>query len=325
VPKKEQSLIYAYILDGKGGGRKLDWKEVEQWTPDQGLLWVHLNYTATRSIRWINRHSPLDKIAAKAIVTEESRPRAVPSAESLLVFLRGVNLNPGQDPEDMVSIRIWLNHHCIITTRKRRLLSVEDMVNMVEMGNGPKSPSEFLITLNERLTQRMSDVIDNIDEQVGNLEEEVISQESRLLRPKIAELRRQCISIRRFLAPQREALNKLYSNQSPFLTPEDRLMIRETTDRVQRYIEDLDSARERAAITQEELASRLSEQLDKRMYMLSLVAVVFLPLGFITGLLGINVAGMPGTEDKFAFWWVCILLGAIFIGIVGFLRSRKWM
>jgi len=61
---------------------------------------------------------------------------------------------------------------------------------------------------------------------------------------------------------------------------------------VEDVIEDLDSARDRAVVTREELVNRLSEQLNMRMYVLSLVAAVFLPLGLLTGSLGINLAGV---------------------------------
>ena len=67
--------------------------------------------------------------------------------------------------------------------------------------------------------------------------------------------------------------------------------MREVSDQLARYLEDLDEARDRAAVTQEELVNRLSEQMNNKMYILSIVAAIFLPLGFLTGLLGINVGG----------------------------------
>jgi len=96
-------------------------------------------------------------------------------------------------------------------------------------------------------------------------------------------------------------------------------------DRLPRYIEDLDAARERAAVTQEELVSRLSEQMDKRMYVLSIVAAIFLPLGFLTGLLGINVGGIPGAEYKAGFAIFCLLLVGLIIAEVIIFKKKKWM
>lgn len=322
---KSRSLVTAYLLDGEGGGKKLGWEGVESWEPKQGILWVHLDFTAQRSAQWLHKSSGLDKIVVRSMLVEESRPRAVLSNSGLLLFLRGVNLNPGQDPEDMVSIRLWIDQHRIITTRRRQLLSVVDIEKAIQSGVGPQNSVEFLRALNDRLIDRMSDVCEAIDDQVDSLEEKVISEESYLLRPQIADTRREAIMLRRYLAPQRDALNKLHLENSSILSELDRSYIREATDRIVRCIEDLDSARERAAVTQEELSSRLSEQMDRRMYLLSIVAVIFLPLSFITGLLGINVGGIPGASYKWAFLIVCGGLSAIVAGLFYFLRRQKWV
>ena len=77
-------------------------------------------------------------------------------------------------------------------------------------------------------------------------------------------------------------------------------------------IEELDAARDRAAVTQEELASRLAEQSNKRLYVLSVVAAVFLPLGLITGLLGVNLGGIPGTPGSVGVHHSVCMLDAVY-------------
>jgi zinc transporter len=105
------------------------------------------------------------------------------------------------------------------------------------------------------------------------------------------------------MAPQREAIARLQSEKISWLADEDRVRLREVYDRLTRYLEDLDAARERAAVTQEELISRLSEQMDNRMYVLSIVAAIFLPLGFLTGLLGIKRSIKPHSPSFACCWW----------------------
>jgi zinc transporter len=140
----------------------------------------------------------------------------------------------------------------------------------------------------------------------------------------LASMRRQSISFRRYLAPQREAFNRLYNEKTSWLNDMDRLQLREIADRTTRFVEDLDEVRDRAAVTHEELGSRLAEQLNKRMYVLSIVAAIFLPLGFVTGLLGINVGGIPGAENKSAFLVVCAMLGVVALGIGVLFKFKKW-
>jgi zinc transporter len=100
-------LIAAYLLDGKGGGQKVGWKEIREWTPSDGLLWVHLNFEGPEAQRWIREESQLEDVVGDVLLADESRPRVTAFDDGLLIALRGVNLNPGAEPEDMVSLRIW--------------------------------------------------------------------------------------------------------------------------------------------------------------------------------------------------------------------------
>ncbi|MGD8371845.1 MAG: zinc transporter ZntB [Syntrophobacterales bacterium] len=318
-------LLAAYILDGKGGGQRVGWKEIQEWTPTARLLWVHLDFTAPEAQQWIKEESQLEDVVGDNLLAEESRPRVTAFDDGLLIALRGVNLNPGADPEDMVSLRIWAEKDRIITTRRRKLLSVVDLTSALEKGKGPRTSGEFLEDITDRLMSRMGGVIGELEDQVAELEEAVLTKESHELRPKLASIRRDAIYLRRYMAPQREAIARLQTEKISWLTDDDRVSLREVYDRLTRYLEDLDAARERAAVTQEELVSRLSEQMDNRMYVLSVVAAIFLPLGFLTGLLGINVGGIPGAEFKAAFAIFCLLLVGLVIAEIVIFKKKKWM
>lgn len=321
----ENGLVDAYILDGKGGGKAIGWNEIQQWIPENGLLWVHLDYAGDSSQQWLYRQSGLDEILCEALLAEETRPRIMEVGDGLLVILRGVNLNPGADPEDMVSIRLWLTEDRIVSTRKRRLLSVDQMREDIARGYGPKTTSEFIVTLTTYLVERMAKVIDDINDQVDSLEGEVLIAESHQLRIRLLAVRREIVILRRYLAPQRDAMSRLLTERVSWLYDKDRRFLREIADRATRYIEDLDAARERAAFTHEEIVSRLSERMEKRMYVISMVATIFLPLGFLTGLLGINVGGIPGSENSEGFLMVCIGLFLAAGAMIGIFKWRKWL
>jgi len=319
-----QSLIYAFILDGNGSGRKIDWPEIRAWSPKQGILWVHLDYSVEASRTWLLAESGLDEIAASALLTEETRPRTTLIDDAVLMALRGVNLNPESDPEDMVSVRLWADKHRVVTTRKRALLSMSDIAKSLQNNNGPETTADFIVDLADRLTVRMSGTIDDLDDQLALVEEELIESSSLELRQKLTMIRREAIMLRRYLAPQREALTRISSEKIPWVTETDRMRLREVSDKLIRYVEDLDSIRDRASVTQEELINRISEQMNQRMYVLSIVAAIFLPLGFLTGLLGINVGGIPGANNHWAFLIFIIILVAVSTGQIVLFKKKKW-
>ena len=315
-------ILNAQLLDGVGGGRSIGWADVRRWTADDGLLWLHLDYKAPEVRAWLADHSGLDDIACEALTAEEPRPRSVVRGEALLVILRGVNLNPGADPEDMISLRIWIEERRVITLRHRRVMAVEDLLKALEGGNGPRTAGEFLVEICDLLATRMGIVLSNLDDDVDRLEDEVLTAERYELRTRLAEIRRQAIGLRRYLAPQRDAMTRLFTERVGWLTEMDRTYLREVSDRVLRYVEDIDSARERATVAQDTLNGRLSEQMNRNMYVMSIVAGVFLPLGLLTGLLGINVGGMPGVDSPIAFALVCGLLVVIAIAEIWFFRKK---
>ena len=313
------------MLDGNGGGRSLDLEGITKWSPESGTLWVHLDYTEDAAKNWLFDESGLDPIIVEALTAEETRPRSLVHKGGMLMILRGVNLNPGSDPEDMIALRFWIDSNRIVTLRHRRVMAIDDLRQAVDKGSGPVGPGGFLEDLSDRLVLRMGTVISDVDDSVDALEDEVLTEQSYELRQKIANIRRVAIRMRRFLAPQRDVMARLHNEKVDWLGEVDRMHLREIADRTTRYVEDLDAVRDRATVTQEELNSKLSEQMNKAMYILSIVAGIFLPLGLLTGLLGINVGGIPGTENPWAFTVFCVMLVGIAVGQVLIFKRLRWM
>jgi zinc transporter len=310
---EDAGLLGAFMLDGRGGGEPLKWKGVREWKSDDGNLWVHLDRKSAKAQSWLKKHSGLSSVICDALLAEETRPRAQVMEEGLLVILRGVNLNPGEEPDDMISVRIWVDAHRIITLRAPRLLAVSDVRSQLDEGAGPEAAAAVLVAIVENLSRRINPVVANLDDLTDTVEEAMLEAPDSALRINLANIRRQAISLRRYIAPQREAISYLLNTPIPWIMPAHKSVIHECRDQATRYVEDLDSIRERASIVHEELSARMSEQMNRTMFLLSIVAGIFLPLGLITGLLGINVGGMPGVDNPYAFTIVCgilLLLGA---------------
>lgn len=83
---------------------------------------------------------------------------------------------------------------------------------------------------------------------------------------------------------------------------EDRLHLREAADRFARMVEELEAVRERAALLHEQQTDLRAEMVDRRSLAIAVVAFIFPPLTFVTGLLGMNVEGIPFAAIRWAFW-----------------------
>ena len=255
----------------------------------------------------------LRRLVAEALTAEETRPRATTHDAGVVVNLRGVNLNPGADPEDMVSARLWVEGNRVIGVWVRQLAAVRDLFEAIRRGQGPDSPGDFVASLALRLADRAEPTVTALNERIDALEEKILDDTKSVSRSELAAIRQEAIVLRRYMFPQRDALTTLQIEPLRWLGDRDRSRLREAADRVTRLAEELDAIRDRAQIVQEQLADRRAEAMNANMMLLSVVAAIFLPLGLITGLLGMNVGGMPGTTAPLAFWVVCGLLVLIAI------------
>lgn len=321
----DKGLLWAMLLDGEGGGSSVGWPGLAAWQPGGGLLWAHFDISGDDSGHWLEEGSGLEPPIAAALLAEDTRPRSAPSRNGLLVILRGVNLNPGAEPDDMVSVRVWLERERIFSVRRRPLRVSGEIRSAVEAGQGPRSAGDFLCWLVEQLADRIGESVDELDEHIDALEEDDAEENIMAVRAQLSELRRQTAQLRRFLAPQRDALERLVRQPDAILAEADNLALREQADRVQRFIEDLDLIRERGLVAQEEFLSRMAYQQNERIYVLSVVAAIFLPLTFLTGLMGMNVGGMPGAESRLGFAVTTLLMTGLALAVAWYFKRRRWL
>jgi len=315
-------LIQALLLDGAGRGRPLaSWDEVNAWHPNDGVLWLNLDYSIDDVATWLRDRSQIDPLVRAALVDPDPRPRAIAHGEDLLMIVRAINLNQGAEPEDMISVRCFIEPRRIVTLRHRVSRSLEAIGRELVTGTGPISAGDFTVRFLERTLDLVVTRVDVLGDEIAGCEDSVIDrQHGADMRGRLADHRRRAIQLRRFLAPQREALGKLATISLPWLDAMHRARMIEASDRMTRTVEELDAARDRAAVTQEELASRVGEATNQRLYFLSLVTAIFLPLGFVCALLSV-----PMQHDSWPFWLLLALFGGGVLVQLWWFKKRGWL
>lgn len=316
-----------------GTGRDLSWSEWEELeaaldregaaAARNGYLWLHLDHHREETVAWVKAHPRFPEELKDSLLSDDARPRVLHAGEKFFLLLRGVNCNPGSDPEDMVSLKFWMEAGLIVTLRHAKVMAVDDLRRRLEEGRGPQTPGDFLLQTVQGLTRRMADVAAEIAGRLDELEDEVLGGRVSALRERILTARREVIHLKRYIHPQREVLAKLHQEPHPLFSKSNVRGLRETAEATTKILEDLDLARERAAILQEELNQVMAASMNSTLYTLSIITAIFLPLGFLTGLLGINVGGIPGEGNHHAFFYVAAGLFALAIGLLLYFRRKR--
>ncbi len=327
-PYALDGLVHGFVLDGRGGARQLEGAELDRLRlGEEEALWLHWDRSHPSARAWLRSASGLDAFACDLLLEEGTRPRALPLGnEQLLLFLRGVNLNPGAEPEDMVAVRIFAEARQVISLRLRPLRATDAVIADWAKGEGPKTPSELILYLAHYLTDKVDGLIVELSDQV-DLQEEAIDNDERYLpdHGQMLQVRRRAAGLRRFLAPQRDIPGQLIRNRLAWFAEDDIRYWNELSNRLTRYLEELELIRERVGLVLESEHQRTSERTNRTMYLLGIVTGFFLPLSFITGLLGINVGGMPGADNPEGFMVACLAIMAV-AGFQWWLfRRLRWL
>ena len=319
-------LLFGRVLDGKGGAREIAWQEARTWQPGgpDEVLWLHMCRTVPGILSWLMGELAIPEPTAELLTSDATRPRAFREDDALVATLRGINFNPGAEPEDMVSMQVWSDGKRLITLRRVSLQTPRDTRNELDAGNGPVDAGSLITSLTEHLIERMSHSIIDINNSIDELEEQEADAADKTMLSEISRIRRECLALKRYMSPQHEALENIAHDAPDWFEDHDRREIAESIDRLRRYLEDLDISKESALVMQDDVRARLLERNARTQYQLTIVASIFLPLTFLTGLLGMNVEGIPDAKDPFAFWEVMALCAAIAFGQLWLFKRLKW-
>jgi zinc transporter len=294
-----------------GGARRLSIDEADAYQ-GPGFVWVHLEGRDHADLARIKGHRDIPEVAASALVATATRPRCDPIGDGAIVNLRGVGDCDPMDSDCLVSIRFWVTRNKVTTLSRRTMGATATVVAKMEAGKVRDSGdlvAAFAWAISTQLGPEISRLGDALDDVESAMEETRLHR----LRREITAVRSEAIGFRRFVAPDRDALHTLAAQEFDWLAQDDRLHIVEAADRFARMAEELEAVRERAALLHEQITDLRAEQVDHRALYISIVAFIFLPLTFITGLLGMNVEGIPYAQHPYAFWGVaafCVALGA---------------
>ena len=286
------------------------------------LVWIHLTTNNDHAKEWLGGEAELSPYVVEALTAAETRPRCDAVGEGAVINLRGLSADQMAASDPLASIRMYAHGGCVFSVTRRHLNALDPVQRQVEAGR-ILDPGDLIAALAQEITEELDPVVAELGDTLDDCEEKITGHGAFELRRQVSETRSRAIGYRRFLVPQRTALEKLALLPGDWLRDDDRLHLNAAADRAARMAEELEAIRERAALTHETLTDLRSEQIDQRSLIIAVAAMVFLPLTFITGLFGMNVP-VPFAHTTDAFWGITIFCVVISAAITAYFVKKHW-
>jgi len=310
----------ASILVGDGPIRHVEAKDAAAYS-GPGFIWTHIE-GGDQSDLALLRHLP--EVAANALVATETRPRCDRIEDGALINLRGPATIETNDSDRLVSVRLWARNGRVNSVTRRPLAASKAVAALMEKGR-ILDPGDLVAAFARAISQELDPQVAALGDALDDCETELEARAVYRLRGRIAQIRSQAIAFRRFVSPNRDALATLATLDFDWLAEDDRIHIREAADRFARMTEELEAVRERAALLHEQITDLRGELIEGRSLLISIVALIFLPLTFITGLFGMNVTGIPIAEAPNAFWQITALCVGLALLTAGYFAAKSWL
>jgi zinc transporter len=311
------------VFDGKGGVIRHVPDGTPPTVPARGFKLISGNSKSPEFKVWLKEE--LGAFNADLLTVPSTRSRCTVLEDKAIVVLRVAR--PGAEPDDIGRqlLTLWIEKGRVIIASELNILDFLGLPKWESSHHAPVSPADLVARLGLRAADRLEPLVEMLGDRLDDIEEALIVHDNAKARGRLAHLRRTLISFRRLIWPQRDVLNTLEIEDLSFFTTRDRLRLREASARSARIGDELQALSERAVLVHEQIIDARAEQMNRTMLILASVTVVFMPLTLITGALGMNVEGIPHSSNPYAFGTVCVALLLMALGIVWWMRGKRWL
>ena len=294
----------------------------------KALTWLHFEDEMDEACQWLNSQENLDSYCADALCHQQTRPRLFFGSNQEVVILLRIPCFDDHRCVDSVSIRLLMTETSLVTLSRFEIPVIQTIVNTIKIDARKfNSPYYLLWILCEFFTNSITEHILNMDDALIEIEDEWESKNT-INFDKLHMLKLNLSHMRRFLHPQLEAFQKLALAMAEHFSEKKKEKVlfhsrwRETVNFAKRDIEALTEMQERVNILHDTFQQDMHESTNRIMYLLSIVATFFLPLTFVASLFGMNLNGVPGNQNPWAFFVACCLMVAI--ALIQWILFKRW-
>ena len=289
---------------------------------DGSFLWLHFNLAHTGARPWLAAHAGLSDEFFAVVDDGLHSTRIERTEQSLIAVINDVHFDFSFEPSDISTLWINVTQQLVVTARRQPLRSVDRLRAAVKDGAPLRSAAELLEHLLRAQADVLVDIVRDATARIDEIEDQLLASRLQPRRARLGALRRLLVRLQRLLAPEPAALFRLLQHPPGWMSDLDVQELRQASEEFSVVLHDMAALQERIKLLQEEIAAQVNEENNRSLFVLTIVTVLALPINIITGLLGMNVGGVPLAQHAHGFW-IVVGIVATFTLAAGWVAFRK--
>ncbi|MDX1394186.1 MAG: magnesium/cobalt transporter CorA [Gemmatimonadota bacterium] len=309
----------------------IDVREIPRWLEEWPVVWIDLvGLGQGEELRGLGEHLGLHALALEDVANLGQRAKVESYESELFVVTRMAYPN---DPATE-QLSLFLGEGWVLTVQEREG-DCFDAVRARLREDGRRIRSRGADYLAYALLDAVVDsyfpAIDTIGDHLDELEEVVLGDPDPQVAQSLHRNRRALISLRKSIVPHRDVFQSLSRDLHPLIDEETRLFLRDVYDHVLRINDLVDSFRELTGDLMATYMTVVSNRMNEVMKVLTIIATIFIPLGFIAGLYGMNFdpsvspLNMPELGWRWGYPFALGLMLAVGGGFVLYMWRKGWL
>jgi zinc transporter len=315
-------LICAYRFDNSVP-TAMRWRDVQSAElKAPSFSWLHAKSVDGKIRHWLETEQTIPEHIREFLLSSDITPCLNATENGVYGTLVDIKMEIGDTGTEKGALHFFLDSERLLTLRNQALCSTNLLRQAVAGGEKFADTTELFAGLLRCLGDGFAERIAILNDEVDDIEESVLSNRRSEDRAALSAIRRQLAELRRHINPERRLLQHFHRQRPAWVTPAAQEQLAQSMDAFNELHLTLEALYERAKLLQEEIASQMSEQMNRNLMALSILTALLMPATLVSGIFGMNVAGLPGLHSESAFlivMGVMLLMGLATVGLL------KWM
>ncbi|HUR28969.1 MAG TPA: magnesium/cobalt transporter CorA [Planctomycetota bacterium] len=292
--------------------------------PDR-VLWLDVaGLGDTQTIEALGEIFGLHRLALEDVLSGHQRPKVEHYGAVLFIVVRMPEQGEHLDTDQL---SLFLGENFLVSFQTRPGDCFDPVREHLRSATGRLSThgADYLAyRLLDLTVDSFFPLLESLGERIEQLEDEVLLKPTNDAIPRIHEVKRELLTLRRATWPQREAINSLLRETNPLIKDETRVYLNDCYDHTVQLMDLLETYRELSSSLLEVWLSSVSNRMNEVMKVLTIISTIFMPLTFIVGVYGMNFTHMPEIDTWWGYPAVLLLMAVIAVSMLIGFKRKGW-